>query len=889
MLRRLLSRLRHLLRPGRSRRELDEEMAFHVDRLLEDLVRQGMDPKEARREARIRFGSPERVQSRAREERGLALVDETARNLRLAFRGMARSPLFSATFVLVLALCIGLGTAVFSVADAVLWKPLPYPSPDRLANVTLYDPALSTSPFDIFLDGRAWERVRDREGPFDIAVYSDANPGVNLTTDERATYVRQQRVGAGYFGVLGVPPLMGREFLASEDLPGGPAVAVLSHGLWTNAFGNEPVLGETVRIKGEAHTVVGIMPPGFRPHVEADLWTPLRATTTGEGGGSNYAAIARISEGVTLAEADARLESVEPPDGGTVARAVPEGTDTEGRRFGLIRFGSAQAAEFRFPLLLLMGAGGLMLLVGCTNLAGLQVARALARAPEMATRQALGSGAGALARQVVTENLLLGIVGGALGLVLAHVGIGAVEGVFRSSFGLWQEIEVGGRAVLTAAAITVFATVVFGLMPVVQARSAQVRRLLVSGSRVVGEGGHGLRKVLLIGQVAMVTVLLFVSGLLVRSYEHLEGLDPGFAAGNVLTVQFSLDDARYRDTEAVNRLFDESLDGIRRMPGVASAAVSLTLPYERALNTRVGPAGDDTFRLTNFVYVTPGYFETLRIPLLQGRAIGEGDRPGAPPVAVANEAWVAANLEDRDAVGSLIEEGFFGSGPIAVVGVVGNVQQAAGWGSNTQPVWETPTVYVPAAQTDDRFLRQVHTSFPPSWIVRGTNGSTDLAAEVRSLFATVDPELPVARVSSLEEVMSDAFARQRLEASFLLAVAGFALLLAGIGLYGIVAHEVLERRTEIGLRMALGSSPGRAVWAVGIGGVRLALAGLAVGVVVAIGVGRVIQGMIWGITPYDPATLAALVVVLATLAGVASFVPAARVSRMDPARVLREA
>lgn len=881
MLRRLVSRLRHFFGAARFRQELEEEMDFHVDRLTEDLVREGMSRQEARREARIRFGSPERVQARAREERGLALVDETARNLRLAIRTMTRSPLFSVTFVLTLALCIGLGTAAFSVVDSVLWRPLPYPSPDRLANAALYNPTYGKSPFNVGVDGRAWERVREEGAPFERAVYSDASQGVNLTTDEASVFVRQQRVGAGYFRVLGVAPHEGRGFEEAEDVPNGPAVVVLSHGLWTRVFGGAPVLGETIRLKGEAHSVVGVMPPDFRSGVEADLWTPLRASTTGEGGGTNYAIVVRNPEGMSFEEADARFGGIEPP--------TSNGPDAPERRFGLVPLDDARSAAVRLPMLVLLGGMGLMLIVGCANLAGLQIARSLARAREMATRQALGSGTAAMVRQMVIENVLLGVVGGAVGLAVAYFGIQALEGVVRSNFGLWQEIHLDGRALVAAAGITALATLLFGLAPVVQARNSQVHRLLVGGSRVVGEGGHALRRLLLIGQVAMVSVLLFAAGLLVRSYGHLEGLDPGFDAEGVLTVQFSLDDARYAEADAVNRLFDETLDGIRRIPGVASAAVALTLPYERALNTGFRLPGDDTFRLTNVVYVTPGYFETLEIPVLQGRAIDDGDREDAPSVAVVDQAWVDANLDDRGAVGSLIDEGLFGGGGTRIVGVVGNVQQAAGWGDNSQPVWETPTVYVPAAQAGSGFLRQVHVWFVPSWIIRGAGSQTDLASDVREVFGAVDAELPVARISSLEEVMSDAFSRQRMEATFLLMVGAFALLLAGIGLYGIVAHEVLERRTELGLRMALGATPGRAVWAVGVGGVRLTFIGLVVGGIVAVWVAKVMERLIWGVAPYDPATLGFLVVVLAVLAGVASFVPAARVSRMDPARVLREA
>lgn len=883
MLRRLMSRVRHLLRPGRSRAELEAEMEFHVERLAEDLEREGLDPKEARRRARMRFGSPERVHARVREERGLAIVDETARNVRLALRSMVRSPLFTTTFLLTLGLCIGVGTGAFSVVDAVLLRPLPYPAPERLANATLYTPAFGKSAGNVGVDGRAWERLREGAAPFERAVYSRAIAGVNLTTDRASAFARQQRVGAGYFGVLGVEPLMGREFEAAEDVPDGPAVVIVSHGLWSGALGGGDVLGETIRLKGEAHTVVGVMPADFRPlGGDVDVWTPLRASTTGEGGGTNYTVLVRIPEEMSFDEADARLAAVEAP--------APTADDQARRRFGLVPLDAAQSAGARLPMLILMIGIGLMLVVGCANLAGLQIARALARAREMATRQALGSGTGSMVRQMVVENVMLGVIGGIAGLAIGYAGIDAVAGVVRSNFGVWQEVRLDGRTILAAIGITATATLLFGMAPVIQARSSRVGRLLAGGLRIVGDRGHRVRKLLLVGQVAMVTVLLFAAGLLTRSYGHLEGLDPGFDASGVLTARLSLDDARYAEADAVNRLFGESLDELRRIPGVTSAAVGLTLPYERALNNGFRLPGDDSFRLANFVYVTPGYFEVLGIPVLQGRALEETDRADAAPVVVVDEAWVELNLDGGTAVGSRITAGFFGEEGARIVGVVGSVQQAAGWGDNSRPVWETPTVYVPAEQllaAGD--FGVLHVWFAPSWIIRGGESQTSLASEVRQVFASVDAELPVARVASLEEVMSDAFSRQRFEAGLLVFVAAFSLLLAGVGLYGIVAHEVLERRAEMGLRMALGSTPGRAVWAVGSGGVRLTAAGLAVGGVLAVGVGRVMEGLIWGITPFDPATFGALVAVLGVLAAVASFVPAFRVSRMDPSRVLREA
>ncbi len=884
MFQRIRARLRALFGAGPSDRELDEEMHFHIDRLVDDLVRGGMAPEEARREARLRFGSVERAKARTREEQGAASFDEVGRNLRFAARGMLRSPLFFTTSIVTLALCIGLGAAAFSIVDSVLWSPLPYPHADKLANAVLYSPERGKPNESTAVDGRTWERIRDQGPDFKRAVYSTWIAGVNLSSARTAAFVRQQRVGAGYFGVLGVTPALGRDFTDAEDAPDGPAVAVLSYGLWTRTFAGDPaILGGTIRLKGESHTVVGVMPADFKSLDDPEVWTPLRASTQGEGGGTNYNVIVRIPESMTFDEADARMASLEPP-------ASADETPSE-RRFGLVPLDKSLSAGFRLPMFILLGATGLMLVVGCANLAGLQIARSLARQSELATRQALGGGTGVLARQIATENLLLGVVGGGLGLGVAYLTLRSVSGSIKSLFGIWQDIGMNQEALVATLGLTVLATCLFGLVPVLQVRNPAVSRLLVSGSRsIVGGGGHTLRKALLVAQVAVVTALMFAAGLLVRSYGHLEGLDPGFASAGVLTVQFSLDDARYGNTESVQRLFTESLDGIRAIPGVRSAAVSLTLPYERPLNLWCRLPGDaeNDGHTTNAVYVTPGFFQALDIPLLQGRPIEEADRAEAPMVVVANQAFVDRYLKGTQPLGARVSRCLGGEDGVEIVGVVGNVQQSAGWGDGG-PVWETPTLYMAAAQTSAGFLKQVHVWFSPNWIIRASpEAASALSGEVTQVFRSVDPDLPTARVAWLSDIMNEAFAPSRFEAFFLVAIAGFALLLAGVGLYGIIAHEVIQRRSEMGLRMALGATTGAAIWTAAKPGLVLTVVGLGFGGVLSWLEARVMVHMIWGVVPYDPVTLAFVVGILGLLASVASFLPAARIGRLDPAAILRD-
>jgi predicted permease len=862
-----------------SRAELDEEMAFHLDRLADDLVREGMSPNEARREAVRRFGNPERVQERAREERGLAFGDELRRNVRFALRGLVRDPVHSSTFVLTTALTVVLGGLAWAAGDATLWRSLPYPESDRLVQISMVDMESATVPTSTAVDGATWFQL-ESEGPeYPRAVFSGWASGVNLSAAGAAAFVQQQRVGAGYFDVLGVRPERGREFLASEDVVEGPALAILSHALWRNTFGGDPeILGGTIRLKGEPHTVVGIMPEDFRSSAGADVWTPLRPSVRGEGGGTNYSILARLPDGVPLVEARSRLAAV---------AAAPDWAARDGDwRFGAIEFEEVLKRGARTPVRVLLGGIGLMLLIGWANLAGLQIARTLARTPELATRRALGGDAGTLVRQMAVESATIGLLGGLVGIAALVVATPSVEALVQSRFGTWQPFPSAGVLAGAGLVLTLAAILVAAAAPMIRASRPGLARAVVSGTRVRGRRRRGLRQALLVAQLALVTVLVFSAGLLARSYGHLDGLERGFDASDVLTVQYSLDDARFAEAEAVRDLFDRSLDALGRRPEVASAAVALTLPYERPLNLVVRHLGEEANLLANVVYVTEDFFETLRMPVRRGRTFDSRDGAEDPTVMVANQAFVDRYLEDRDPLSTAMQMSA-DLGEVPIVGVVGNVQQSAGWGDAPTPVWETPTLYLSARQMSSGFFQGMHVWFAPSWIVRAADSGRDLPGPVAETLRSVAPDLPVARTATLRDIVGGAFARQRLEAGFLMVIAAFALVLAGIGLYGLVSQEVVERRGEMGVRMALGASPRGAIIRTGAGGVRLTAFGLAIGIALAAQAAGLLENLVFGVGTWDPWTLAGLVATLAVLAVVASFVPAVRIGRLDPARVLR--
>jgi len=624
--------------------------------------------------------------------------------------------------------------------------------------------------------------------------------------------------------------------------------------------------------------------PTVRPlpvHVKRSRGGPrslnaLRPSVNGEGSGTNYAALVRVPGGMSLEEADARLASIEVP------RRSADGPE---RRLGLVPFDQAMSAGVRLPMLIVLAAFAFMLLVGCANLARLQIAQALSRESETATRQALGGGTGALVRLAIVENLVLGVLGALGGLIVAWLAVSGLEDLVQSRLGMWQDVRLDARAIGAALGLTALATALFSLAPVMQAARPSVYRLILTGVRTVGGKGHTLRKALLVAQVAMVTTLLIGAGLLVRTYQYLDGLDPGFEPEELFAVTVSLDDARYADAESVRRLFDESLESMRAIPGVGSAAVALSLPYEQPLNQGFRLLGSDRYQTTNLIYVTPEFFSTLGIPLLRGRVLDERDRPGAPLALVANQAFVDTYLDGFAVPGPSVDLG--PDWDESIVGVVGNVQQASGWGPSRQPVWETPTLYVSAAQFRSGFFTLAHTWYTPGWIIRG---NAELAPQVREVLRRVDPELAIARVTPLEEIVDDAFAWERLQAALLVAVAAFTMLLAVVGLYGIVAHEAQERRGEIGPRLALGASPGRSVLSAAAKGVVPTIQGLVLGIVAGLLLARLLLApFIFGLSPQDPTTVAGVVAILLLVASTASLLPAMRTARVDPAEVLKAA
>ena len=815
-----------------------------------------------------------------------ALIETTARDVRFAVRILGKSPAFALTAVLTLAVAIAVNTAVFSVVDAVLLKPLPYPQPGRLAMVTTTVRADSAVDEDTSQNGRTWLMIRDRARTIEPAVYSTWPAGVNVVASGRASYVQQQRVGAGFFRVLGVAPVIGREFNAEEDRPGGPAAAILSHALWHAMFnGDLSIVGTTLVVRGEAATIVGVMPAGFQSGTEANLWTPLRPSTTGEGEGENYAILARLRSGIDWAQADAEMQHI----GADIARQR-EPAPGSSIAFSLQPLQRGMTASLRNPLLMLWWAVAIALLITCVNLAGLLLARASARSREIATRIALGSGRAAVIRQLLVESVVLAAAGWMAGIALGAIALGALKALAADAFEIWQPVSLDARAAAVAAALSFGASVLFGIAPALHATRIDLQAALVDTGGRAGAGRAALwpRRVLIVAQVALGVVLLIGAGLLVRTFSHLRHLDPGFDARGVVTASVSLQDARYRTAARVSQLVDETLSRVSQAPGVEAAGVSLGLPYERLLNLGFrhldGPqAGSTQGRMTSAAYVAGDFFRALRIPIRSGRTFDARDRADAPGVVVVNGTFARQYFDAASPLGRRIA---FAGREREIIGVAGDVQVRPGWGDNG-PIAAMPLAYIPLAQATDGFLRLVHGWFSPTFVVRAA-AATDSVVVLRRAVDATDPLLPFARVRSMEQVQDASLAQQRFLMVLLAGLAVAAVLLAAVGIHGLIATTVVERTREMGIRVALGATMGQAMRSLAIPGVLLAIGGTAIGTFASLGFVRLLRHFLWGVSATDPVTFLAVGAILLAVASIASFGPALRILRLDPARALRE-
>lgn len=868
---------------ARRDREREEELREHVALHVDDLVARGVAPAEARRQARVLFGNPRARREEIDDMQRLPFLEMFGRDVRYAVRVLRRTPGFTLTAVTTLALVIGANTAVFSLANALLLKPLPFPEGDRLALVTMTYTSPRGTSTGSSIDGATWKMIAASPWASDAAVFSDWTSGVNMVINRQARFVEQQRVGAGFFRVLGTPPVIGREFSPEDDLPGGPAVAILSHELWVRGFDSDPgILGQSVLLRGEPWQIVGVLPEGFRGTAAADVWTPLRPTTTGEGGGTNYAAVVRVPNGQSFAEAAGRLPDVE---AALRAGGLPETVTVVA---GLRPLGEILSEDNREPIVMLAAAVATVLVIACVNLAALLLARGGARSKEIATRMALGSGRRAVVRQLMAESLVLGLTGGAAGVIVAQLALQGLQTLGGDRFADWQRATIDGQVLLLCGGLSLLTSLTFGLVPAWQASRLDVQTALIEGGSrsIAGGARHWTRRGLIVAQVALGVVLLVSAGLLLRTFVNLQSLTPGFNPEGLTTASVSLLDARYEGPAEVNALFEKTLERLRATPGVDAAAVSLGLPYERALNMGFRFPGEDSGRTASVMYVSPDLFRTFEMSLTRGREVRSSDTSSARPVVVVNESFARLYSKDQDVMGRLLR---LSGVEREVVGVVGDVQMRPGFqidGMVPGPIVASPAIYVPAAQITKAIVA-THVWFQPIWTVRAS--SPMIAAKaLNDAISGTDPLLSVGVIRQMSDVRAAATAEHSMLMTLVGALSLVALLLAAVGLHGLIGHSVTERTREFGIRLALGATPGGTVRAVALSGIALSAVGAALGLLLALPASTLVASVLYGVAERDPLTYFGAALFLFMVAAVASVLPALRILRLDPATTLRQ-
>ena len=876
-MRMLLSRIAGFLSARRLDARLDEEVRLHLDLLASEFERQGLHPDDARAAARRHFGGATQMKEAYRDQRGLPFFETLLQDVRYGARALLRTPGFTLAALLTLALGIGANSAIFSVVNAVLLKPLPYPEPERIVQMFRDNSGLQSG-----FDASRFEFFRDNLKSFE-AVAAWRGTALNVVTGDSAEYLDALAVSKEYFTVFGVSPTIGRTFEPAEDLPSGPDAVILSHGLWRRMFASNPgAIGTIVSLGEKPHLVVGVMPETFDPLQTAELYVPLKPSRIGPGSGFNYRVVGRLTRGIGLDQANAEsavtfdgYKASVPPN----ARLANEGPP----RFLPLHEGLSRTV--RPALLILLGAVGVLLLIACANTASLLLARASGRGREVSVRAALGASRSRILRQLVTESVLLFVIGGFLGVVLAYSSLPMLLTMTPPGYLPRQDVGVDWIVLAATFAVSVLTGILFGLAPALAvSRCDLVEAFKTDGTRTTSASrANWLRRGLVVAEVASCTLLLAGAGLLIQTFITLRSVDVGFDPTNVMTARMSLRGERYATNAAVNQLFDRGLERLRRVPGVRSASVVSGIPIEYGLNLNFDrlETADREFHLTDWRYVTPDYFDTLGIEVVGGRPLRPSDASGAPRVAVVSEQFVRRYYPKVNPIGQQIRI-FEADGPIEIVGIAKDLREAGLTGA------VPALMYVPVAQASDAAIRTSHSYFQVSWIVRAASLSQELRQAIREELRSVDPRQPITAFRSIDEVKARAMRTETFQTMLLTTFAGIGMLLAAAGIYGLIAYSVAQRTREFGIRLALGATPRSILTSVLRQGAVLTALGIALGAAASIGLTRTLESMIVDVGPLNTSVLAAVAALLLGVAVLASLVPAFRAVRLNPVAALRE-
>jgi len=791
-------------------------------------------------------------------------------DLRYGIRMMAKRPGFTFIAALTLALGIGANTAIFSAVNAVLLKPLPFPESQQLVDLAeTFKPDGYGS-----VSVPTLEDWKDQNTVF-AGISAYAFTSFNLGGSDTPQRIPGINVSANYFDVLGVKPTLGRSFLPGEDVAGGERIVVISDDLWRRNFGADPgIVNQAISLNGQKYTVVGVMPRELSAlYRTVQIWSPLVFPEQDRlnRGDHKYLVIGRLKSGVTLAQAREQMNAI--------AQRL-EAQYKNGRGIRLIPIEELWVANVRSTLLMMMVAVGFVLLIACTNVANLLLARATVRRREISIRIALGAGRGRLIQQFLTEGLLLSLIGGAMGIALAWWSMSVLGKIAFPFLPRSQEIRIDSRVLLFTLAVSILTSVVFGLIPSLQAGKTDVQETLKEGGNTMSVGAVGgwLRSILVVVEVAAAVVLLIGAGLMVRTILHIREVEPGLKPQNLLTAKLSLPRERYTDAEAAIRFYQQVLERVSHLPGVESVGLTSHLPIEeQGYNGNISVEGKtyppNEGPLVEFRVVNDDYFQAANIPLLRGRFFSKEEHDDSQPVVVINDAMAKQIWPGEDPIGKRLSD----DGQATVIGVAGDVKN---YGLLRKPV---PEMYAP--YTVKNFWPDMRWNM--RLLVRSTLDSTSITSAVRREVQAVDPAQPIYAVQAMNVVIENTVKDKSLNTTLLTVFAGVSLLLAVIGVYGVMSYTVAQHTREIGIRMALGAQP-RAILKLIVGrGLVLVSVGAAIGVVASFGLTRFIENMLFGVTPTDPLTFMMIVLLLGLVALLACLVPAQRAMRVDPIVVLR--
>ena len=895
-LRTMASRLRTWISPQQGDVEFEHELASHLDMLVQENLRRGMDPAEAERAAKLRLGGVTQLRETNRELRGLPFLETLGQDMRYASRMLRKNPGFTAVAVLTLALGIGANTAIFSVVYAVLLKPLPYPNSKQLYNLFQQQSGvaehsagrvrLSTKLQQTGMSYLNFEELRQQSRVFSEMAGAQFHQ-LTLTGRGEPTVVNTAVVTPEFFSVFDVAPLAGRVFTSEDGKAGAPAVAILSEALWRGSFGSDPsVVGASINLDKRSFTVIGIMPGAFRFPVvnQAEkVWIPLVhdplfGPWMERRGGHWLQVTGRVKPGVSLAHAQAEMDAL----GARLEQEFPE--DNKGWLIGMVPLQEMMVGTFTSPLLLLLGAVGLVLLIACANIANLLLARATSRTREISVRATLGASRGRLLRQLLSETALLGMFGGVAGIFLAYWGVHALTAWLPADLPRVNAIRVDYSVLGFGLLLTAVASCAFGLTPALLAVRADLQAALREGESRSGDSGKSrkARSVLAASEIALAMVLLATAGLLLRSFARLTSVDPGFHAQHLLKSDVSLPQFQYSTPEQWTAFSDRLLGSLQAEPGLQDSALAVPLPLtDGFVNLGFDIVGAPSLstaesRTADYVSVSPAYFRVMGIPLIAGRSFDHRDVAGTARVCLISSAFARAYFPNQNPVGQLLKFAFppDSGAPREIVGVVGDVRDA-GLGKDPGPM-----MYVPFAQA-------------PFWggdiIVKTTLDPAMAASAIRRTVGGIDKDLPVANVVKLADLVDASVAQPRFRTYLLTLFAAIALLLAATGIFGVISYSVARRTREIGIRIALGASRGSVLRLVFCETMLLTLTGLAFGVPCALVAGRLLKQMLFEVSAADPVTLVAVPGVLVATAMLAAYIPVRRAMRVDPTEALRHA